>query len=172
MLQHSRSSNGQKEPTNINALSDEYLRLAYHGLRAKDKSFNADMQTDFDESIPKINVVAQDVGRVILNLITNAFYAVKAAKPVKGKDYQPTVWVSTKKENGKVYVTVKDNGTGIPDSVKDKIFHPFFTTKPTGEGTGLGLSLSYDIIKAHNGEIKVESEEGQGTEFVVELPVT
>jgi C4-dicarboxylate-specific signal transduction histidine kinase/ligand-binding sensor domain-containing protein len=172
MLQHSRSSNGQKEPTNINTLSDEYLRLAYHGLRAKDKSFNADMQTNFDESIPKINVVAQDVGRVILNLITNAFYAVKAAKPVKGENYQPTVWVSTERENGKIYVTVKDNGTGIPDSVKDKIFHPFFTTKPTGEGTGLGLSLSYDIIKAHNGEIKVESQEGQGTEFVVELPVT
>jgi signal transduction histidine kinase len=171
MLQHSRSSNGQKEPTNINTLSDEYLRLAYHGLRAKDKSFNADMQTNFDESIPKINVVAQDVGRVILNLITNAFYAVKAAKPVKGENYQPTVWVSTERENGKIYVTVKDNGTGIPDSVKDKIFHPFFTTKPTGEGTGLGLSLSYDIIKAHNGEIKVESQEGQGTEFVVELPV-
>jgi signal transduction histidine kinase len=171
MLQHSRSSNGQKEPTNINTLSDEYLRLAYHGLRAKDKSFNADMQTDFDESIPKINVVAQDVGRVILNLITNAFYAVKAAKPVKGEGYEPTVWVSTKKENGKIYVTVKDNGTGIPDSVKDKIFHPFFTTKPTGEGTGLGLSLSYDIIKAHHGEIKVESQEGQGTEFIVELPV-
>ena len=172
MLQHSRSSNGQKEPTNINTLADEYLRLAYHGLRAKDKSFNAEMKTDFDESIPKINIVAQDVGRVILNLITNAFYAVKAAKPLKRNDYEPTVWVSTKKENGKIFVMVKDNGTGIPDSVKDKIFHPFFTTKPTGEGTGLGLSLSYDIIKTHGGKIAVDSKEGAGTEFTVELPVT
>ncbi len=172
MLQHSRSSNGQKEPTNVNTLADEYLRLAYHGLRAKDKGFNADMKTDFDESIPKINIVAQDVGRVILNLITNAFYAAKAAKMVKGKDYEPTVWVSTKKENGKVLVMVRDNGTGIPDSVKDKIFNPFFTTKPTGEGTGLGLSLSYDIIQVHGGHITVKSREGEGTEFTVELPVS
>jgi signal transduction histidine kinase/ligand-binding sensor domain-containing protein len=172
MLQHSRSSNGQKEPTNVNTLADEYLRLAYHGLRAKDKGFNADMKTDFDESIPKINIVAQDVGRVILNLITNAFYAAKAAKMVKGKDYEPTVWVSTKKENGKILVMVRDNGTGIPDSVKDKIFNPFFTTKPTGEGTGLGLSLSYDIIQVHGGHITVKSKEGEGTEFTVELPVS
>ncbi|MEO6893677.1 MAG: tetratricopeptide repeat protein [Ginsengibacter sp.] len=171
MLQHSRSSTGVKEPTNINALADEYLRLAYHGLRAKDKSFNSDMKTDFDESIPKINIVPQDVGRVILNLITNAFYAVKAAKLQKGNNYEPTVWVSTKKENDKILVTVKDNGTGIPASVKDKIFHPFFTTKPTGEGTGLGLSLSYDIIKTHGGLIKVQSKEGEGTEFTVEIPV-
>ncbi|HSN09134.1 MAG TPA: ATP-binding protein, partial [Hanamia sp.] len=179
MLQHSRSSNGQKEMTDINTLADEYLRLAYHGLRAKDKSFNATMETDFDESIQKINIVPQDVGRVILNLITNAFYAVKAAKPLKGKDYEPTVWVSTKKENGKILVSVRDNGTGIPENVKDKIFHPFFTTKPTGEGTGLGLSLSYDIIKAHGGEIKVESTDGEarpddpvgrGTEFTIQLP--
>jgi len=172
MLQHSRSSNGQREPTNVNTLADEYLRLAYHGLRAKDKSFNADMKTDFDESIPKINIVAQDVGRVILNLITNAFYAAKAAQAVKGKGYEPTVWVSTKKENGNILVKVRDNGTGIPDKVKDKIFNPFFTTKPAGEGTGLGLSLSYDIIKVHGGHITVESKEGEGTEFTVELPST
>ena len=171
MLQHSRISTGVKEPTDINALADEYLRLAYHGLRAKDKSFNADMRTDFDESIPKINIVAQDVGRVILNLITNAFYAVNAAKALKGRDYDPTVWVSTKKENGKILVKVRDNGTGIPDNVKDKIFHPFFTTKPAGEGTGLGLSLSYDIINAHGGKIKADSKQGEGTEFTVELPV-
>jgi signal transduction histidine kinase/ligand-binding sensor domain-containing protein len=170
MLQHSRSSNGQKELTDINVLADEYLRLAYHGLRAKDKSFNAEMKTDFDKSLEKINIVPQDVGRVILNLITNAFYAVTAAKPLKGKDYEATVWVSTKKENGKILVSVKDNGTGIPDKVKDKIFHPFFTTKPTGEGTGLGLSLSYDIIKTHGGEIKVESKDGEGTEFTIQLP--
>jgi signal transduction histidine kinase/ligand-binding sensor domain-containing protein len=170
MLQHSRSSNGQKEMTDINTLADEYLRLAYHGLRAKDKSFNATMETDFDKSIQKINIVPQDVGRVILNLITNAFYAVTAAKPLKGKDYEPTVLVSTKKVNGKVLVSVKDNGTGIPENVKDKIFHPFFTTKPTGEGTGLGLSLSYDIIKTHGGEIKVESTDGEGTEFTIQLP--
>ena len=170
MLQHSRASSGVKEPTDINSLADEYLRLAYHGLRAKDKSFNSDMKTDFDESIPKINIVPQDVGRVILNLITNAFYAVKAAKSQKGNNYEPTIWISTKRENEKILVTVKDNGTGIPDSVKDKIFQPFFTTKPTGEGTGLGLSLSYDIINAHNGQIKLESTEGEGTEFTIELP--
>jgi len=171
MLQHSRSSNGQKEPTSVNTLADEYLRLAYHGLRAKDKSFNADMKTDFDGSIPKINIVAQDVGRVILNLITNAFYAAKAATMVKGKDYEPTVWVSTKKEDGSILVKVRDNGTGIPDNVKGKIFQPFFTTKPAGEGTGLGLSLSYDIIKVHGGHITVDSKEGEGTEFTVELPI-
>ncbi len=170
MLQHSRSSNGQKEPTNINALADEYFRLAYHGLRAKDKGFNATMESDFDENVGKINIVAQDVGRVILNLITNAFYAVKAAKMQKGKNYEPTVSVSTRKEKGKVLVIVKDNGTGIPESVKSKIFQPFFTTKPTGEGTGLGLSLSYDIIQTHGGEIRVESKEGEGTEFTIELP--
>jgi signal transduction histidine kinase len=171
MLQHSRSSNGQKEPTNINNLADEYLRLAYHGLRAKDKSFNATMETDFDENVGKVNVVAQDVGRVILNLITNAFYAVKAAKLQKGNNYQPTVIVSTNKADGKVFISVKDNGTGIPESVKNKIFQPFFTTKPTGEGTGLGLSLSYDIIKTHGGEIDVKSKEGEGTEFTIQLPV-
>jgi len=172
MLQHSRSSNGQKELINVNTLADEYLRLAYHGLRAKDKSFNAEMKTDFDESIPKINIVGQDVGRVILNLITNAFYAANVAKMIKGKDYEPTVWVSTKKENGKILIKVRDNGTGIPEKVKDKIFQPFFTTKPTGEGTGLGLSLSYDIIKVHGGQIKVQSKEGEGTEFTIELPAT
>ncbi|HEU5053644.1 MAG TPA: ATP-binding protein, partial [Hanamia sp.] len=171
MLQHSRSSNGQKEPTNINNLADEYLRLAYHGLRAKDKSFNATMETDFDENVGKVNVVAQDVGRVILNLITNAFYAVKAAKLQKGNNYEPTVIVSTNKADGKVFISVKDNGTGIPESVKNKIFQPFFTTKPTGEGTGLGLSLSYDIIKTHGGEINVKSKEGEGTEFTIQLPV-
>lgn len=172
MLQHSRTSSGQKELTDINALADEYLRLAYHGLRAKDKSFNADMKTGFDESIDKINIVAQDVGRVILNLITNAFYAVKDAKSSKGENFEPTVWVTTKKENGIIRISVKDNGTGIPEKVKDKIFQPFFTTKPTGEGTGLGLSLSYDIIKAHNGEIKVESKEGEGTLFTVLIPIS
>lgn len=171
MLQHSRISSGQKEPTDINALADEYLRLAYHGLRAKDKSFNAEMKTDFAENIGKINVVPQDVGRVILNLITNAFYAVKDAKRAKGENFQPTVWITTKKENGNICISVKDNGTGIPESVKSKIFQPFFTTKPTGEGTGLGLSLSYDIIKAHGGKIEVKSKQGEGTEFTIELPV-
>ncbi len=170
MLQHSRSTNGQKEPTNVNALADEYFRLAYHGLRAKDKSFNATMETDFDENVGKINVVAQDIGRVILNLITNAFYAVKAARLKKGSDYDPTVWVSTKKEKGVVLIIVKDNGTGIPENVKDKIFQPFYTTKPTGEGTGLGLSLSYDIIQTHGGKIYVQSKEGEGTEFTIEMP--
>ena len=172
MLQHSRSSTGIKEPTNINALADEYLRLAYHGLRAKDKSFNATMVTDFDPSIGKVNVIPQDTGRVILNLITNAFYAVNEKK-MKGIDgYEPTVTVSTKKEGNKLFISVKDNGSGIPEKVKEKIFQPFFTTKPTGEGTGLGLSMSYDIItKGHGGELLVYSEEGKETEFKIILPI-
>jgi two-component system, NtrC family, sensor kinase len=171
MLQHSRSSSGVKEPTNINALADEYFRLVYHGLRAKDKSFNATMKTDFDESIGNINVIPQDIGRVILNLITNAFYAVTEKKKQAGDDYEPTVSVSTKTLGNKVEVKVKDNGNGIPQKVMDKIFQPFFTTKPTGQGTGLGLSLSYDIIKAHGGEIKVETKEGGGSEFYIALPI-
>ena len=171
MLQHSRSSSGVKEPTDINALADEYLRLAYHGLRAKDKSFNANMKTDFDESISNINVVPQDIGRVILNLITNAFYAVTEKKKQSRENYEPLVFVSTKKSGDKVLISVKDNGNGIPQKVLDKIFQPFFTTKPTGQGTGLGLSMSYDIItKAHNGEIKVETKEGEGSAFTIILP--
>jgi signal transduction histidine kinase len=170
MLQHSRSSNGQKEPTDINALADEYLRLAYHGLRAKDKSFNATMKPDFDKSIDKINIIPQDIGRVVLNLITNAFYAVTEKKKTAGDNYDPTVYVSTKKLNDKIEIRVRDNGNGIPQRVMDKIFQPFFTTKPTGEGTGLGLSLSYDIIKAHHGELKVETKENEFAEFVITLP--
>ena len=169
MLQHSRTSSGVKEPTNINALADEYLRLAYHGLRAKDKSFNATMKTNFDETIGKINIIPQDIGRVILNLITNAFYAVTEKKKQQADNYEPTVSVSTKKINNKVEIKVMDNGNGIPQSVKDKIFQPFFTTKPTGQGTGLGLSLSYDIVKTHGGVIKVETKEGEGTEFIISL---
>ena len=171
MLQHSRTSAGKKEATDINALCDEYLRLSYHGLRAKDKDFNATMKTDFDETIEKINVVPQDTGRVILNLINNAFYAVKPPNPLKGEHYEPTVSITTKKINDKVEIRVADNGTGIPQSIVDKIFQPFFTTKPTGQGTGLGLSLSYDIIKAHGGEIEVETKEGEGTTFVILLPI-
>lgn len=173
MLQHSRSSSGIKEPTDINALCDEYLRLSYHGLRAKDKSFNAKFETNFDSSLPKINVVPQDIGRVILNLINNAFYA--ASLPSKGglsnseSNKTPTVWVSTKKDGNKILISVRDNGPGIPDSIKEKIFQPFFTTKPTGQGTGLGLSLSYDIVKAHGGEIKVNTKENEGTEFIISL---
>jgi signal transduction histidine kinase len=175
MLQHSRSSNSVKEPTNINGLADEYLRLAYHGLRAKDKTFNATMKTDFDESIGSINIIPQDIGRVILNLITNAFYVVNekalsaVATPTAAK-YEPTVSVSTKKLSDKIEVTVKDNGNGIPEKVLDKIFQPFFTTKPTGQGTGLGLSLSYDIVKAHGGELKVETNKGEGSKFIIQLP--
>ena len=170
MLQHSRSSSGVKEPTDINALTDEYLRLSYHGLRAKDKSFNATMKTDFDDSIGKINIIPQDIGRVILNLINNAFYAVDEKKKQIQNVYEPTVSVSTKKNNGKVEIKVCDNGNGIPQKVLDKIFQPFFTTKPTGQGTGLGLSLSYDIIKAHGGELKVETKEGEGSKFIIQLP--
>ncbi len=171
MLQHSRTTSSTKEPTDINKLADEYLRLAYHGLRAKDKSFNATLKTDFDESIGSINIIPQDIGRVLLNLITNAFYALNTPQPPKGGvAYVPTVSVSTKKVNGKIEVKVSDNGTGIPKNIVDKIFQPFFTTKPTGQGTGLGLSLAYDIVKAHGGEIKVSVKEGEYTEFIVMLP--
>ncbi len=171
MLQHSRSSSGQKEPTNINNLADEYLRLAYHGLRAKDKSFNATLKTDFDESIGNISIILQDIGRVILNLITNAFYVVDEKKKQVTPGYEPTVSVSTKKVNDKILISVADNGNGIPDAIKDKIFQPFFTTKPTGQGTGLGLSLSYDIVKAHGGDLRVETKDGEGTMFIISLPV-
>ena len=198
MLQHSRSSNGTKEPTDINALADEYLRLAYHGLRAKDKTFNATMKTDYDPAIGLINIVPQDIGRVILNLITNAFYAVSAPQPTDssapwppegGKNYAPTVTIKTnliksplgdlgaKRSIGDigtsiVEISVSDNGPGIPASVLEKIFQPFFTTKPTGQGTGLGLSLSYDIVKAHGGVLKVETKEGEGSVFIIQLPIS
>ncbi len=172
MLQHSRISTGQKESTDINALADECLRLSYHGLRAKDKSFNAEMKTDFDESIGKINIVQQDIGRVLLNMINNAFYAVSERRKVEGVGYKPSVSVSTKKLSDKIEMRIKDNGNGIPQKIVDKIFQPFFTTKPTGQGTGLGLSLSYDIVKAHGGEIKVETKENEGSEFIIQLPIT
>ncbi len=179
MLQHSRSSSGIKVSTDINALCDEYLRLAYHGLRAKDKSFNAILNTHFDESLEKIEIVPQDIGRVILNLITNGFYACtersrsadSEKKMQQPENYEPTVSVSTKKLNNKLYISVEDNGKGIPEHIKDKIFQPFFTTKPTGQGTGLGLSLSYDIVKAHGGSIKIESNENEGATFTIELPI-
>jgi two-component system NtrC family sensor kinase len=171
MLQHSRSSSGQKEPTDINALADEYLRLAYHGLRAKEKSFNATLQTDFDAGIGNINIVSQDIGRVLLNLINNAFHAVSEKAKLQVAGYEPLVIVSTKKLIDKIEIKVSDNGSGIPQKIVDKIFQPFFTTKPTGQGTGLGLSLSYDIVKAHGGEIRVQTKEGEGSEFVILLPV-
>ena len=190
MLQHSRSSTGVKEPTDINALCDEYLRLSYHGLRAKDKNFNAEMKTDFDNSIGKINIIPQDIGRVLLNLFNNAFYAVSERQKAEGLmqeesvKYNPTVTVKTflnppLEGREAVIITVSDNGNGIPQKIVDKIFQPFFTTKPTGQGTGLGLSLSYDIVKVHGGEIKVESRvdegnsgsSGKGTEFIIVLPV-
>ncbi|MDE3184269.1 MAG: hypothetical protein KGM16_12700 [Bacteroidota bacterium] len=177
MLQHSRTSTGVKEPTDINALADEYLRLSYHGLRAKDKSFNAEIKTDFDPTIGKINIIPQDVGRVLLNLFNNAFYAVNEQKKKNLISYEPTVTVRTslnpplEGREASVLITVSDNGNGIPQNIVDKIFQPFFTTKPTGSGTGLGLSLSYDIVKAHGGEIKVETKEGEGSEFIIQLPV-
>ncbi|HZJ59912.1 MAG TPA: ATP-binding protein, partial [Chitinophagaceae bacterium] len=170
MLQHSRTNTSIKEPTDINKLADEYMRLAYHGLRAKDKSFNAEIKTDFDGSIGKINIVPQDIGRVLLNLINNAFYAVNEKAKQNIPEYQPTVTVRTKKIADKILISVADNGNGIPQKIFDKIFQPFFTTKPTGQGTGLGLSLAYDIVKAHGGEIKVETKEGEGSEFVIQLP--
>jgi len=172
MLQHSRTSSNEKEPVDINVLADEYLRLAYHGLRAKDKSFNAEFKADLDNTIPKIEVVGQDIGRVLLNLINNAFYAVSTkALAIGDSDYKPTVTVSTKKLDNKVEIRIKDNGDGIPKEIKEKIFQPFYTTKPTGEGTGLGLSLSYDIITTgHKGELNVETKEGEGAEFIITFP--
>ena len=170
MLQHSRTDAGHKELTDINAYADEYLRLAFHGMRAKDKSFNAALHTEFDKSVGKINIVPQDIGRVLLNLYNNAFYAVNEKKKSHGEGYEPAVAVSTKKTGNKIEIKVKDNGNGIPQNIVDKIFQPFFTTKPAGSGTGLGLSLSYDIIKAHGGELKVETREGEKTGFTIVLP--
>jgi two-component system, NtrC family, sensor kinase len=171
MLQHSRISNGVKELTDINALADEYLRLSYHGLRAKDKSFTSDFKIEADANLPKVNVIPQDIGRVILNLINNAFYAVSERKKRQPNDYKPEVTVITDKSGDNIEIRVKDNGNGIPQNVLDKIFQPFFTTKPAGEGTGLGLSLSYDIIKSHRGELKVKTKEDAGTEFIIVLPI-
>jgi signal transduction histidine kinase len=171
MLQHSRKSEGKMESTDINALCDEYLQLSYHSLRAKDKNFNADFKTDFDNTIGKINIIPQDIGRVLLNLFNNAFYATNEKKKLMANSYQPVAEVKTRRINDKVEIIVTDNGNGIPQNIVDKIFQPFFTTKPTGQGTGLGLSLSYDIVKAHGGEIKVKSKEGEGSEFVIQLPV-
>ncbi len=179
MLQHSQSGTGKKEPTNINALCDEYLRLSYHGLRAKAKSFNATIKTDFDNSIGKINIIPQDIGRVLLNLYNNAFYAVDEKRKSADESYSPIVTVTTKgsfpspleRGRGEVTIRVTDNGNGIPQNMVGKIFQPFFTTKPTGQGTGLGLSLSYDIVKAHGGELKVDTKQGEGTEFIILFPL-
>jgi two-component system NtrC family sensor kinase len=195
MLEHSRAHKGEKSLTDLNALADEFVRLSYHGLRAKDKSFNADFKLELDSDLPKVNVVASDIGRVILNLVNNAFYACaerlaqsevegsrsavndKAKSENVASDYSPMIKISTYqilpqgREGGYITISVKDNGSGIPDSIKEKIFQPFFTTKPTGSGTGLGLSLSYDIVKAHGGELKVESKEGKGSEFSIQLPL-
>ncbi len=172
MLQHSRSGTGKKEPTDINKLTDEYFRLAYHGLRAKDKNFNATLESSYDENLGKIDIIPQDIGRVILNLFTNAFYAVGEKKSKsKSDDYKPTVSVLTEKTKDTVVITVRDNGNGIPKTALDKIFQPFFTTKPAGEGTGLGLSMSYDIIKSHKGELIVNTEKGKFTEFKISVPI-
>jgi signal transduction histidine kinase len=172
MLQHSRTSVGEKQPTDINALMDEYLRLSYHGMRAKDMSFHAVVERDFDATLGRVMAVPQDIGRVLLNLFNNAFYTVQEKKKNLNGTYEPVVSVVTKGANGRVEIQVADNGTGIPEKAVDKIFQPFFTTKPTGEGTGLGLSLSYDIItKAHGGELRVKSKEGVGSVFTILLPL-
>jgi signal transduction histidine kinase len=171
MLMHSRDTKGEKEPGDLNALAEEYLRLSYQGHRARDKSFNASLSTTFDPTIEKVSIVSQDIARVLLNLYNNAFYAVSEKKKENPEGYEPTVSVSTNRVNGKVEIRIIDNGKGIPEKIKEKIFQPFFTTKPAGQGTGLGLSLSYDIVRAHGGEISVTNKDGQGTEFVVQLPV-
>ncbi len=172
MLEHSRNASGQKEPTDINQLADEYLRLSYHGLRAKDKSFNAELVTNFEKDMPKANLVQQDIGRVLLNLFNNAFYAVNEKTKTAADGYKPEISVSTSANGGWVTIQVKDNGTGIPNHIKDKIMQPFFTTKPTGEGTGLGLSLTYDmVVKGHGGSIDVDTREGEYTTFMVKLPI-
>lgn len=169
MLEHSRKSEGEKVLTDLNSLAEEFLRLSYHGIRAKDKSFSADLSTEYDPNLPKVAVIPQDIGRVLLNLINNAFYAVNEKAKQKDKEYKPEVIVTTKTAENGVEITVKDNGSGIPNSIIDKIFQPFFTTKPTGSGTGLGLSLSYDIVKAHGGELRVESKEGLGSDFFLTI---
>jgi len=177
MLQHSQSSSGIKEPTDINKLADEYLRLSYHGLRAKDNTFNATLKTNFDDSIGNINIIPQDIGRVLLNLFNNAFYATnqKQKDLQESEKYEPLVTVTTRKlgsplgDGGKISIHVSDNGNGIPQNIVDKIFQPFFTTKPTGQGTGLGLSLAYDIVRAHGGELKLETREGEETTFIITL---
>ncbi|RYY54608.1 MAG: two-component sensor histidine kinase [Chitinophagaceae bacterium] len=175
MLQHSRNSSGQPEPTDLNKLADEYLRLAYHGLRAKDKTFNSAVETDFDPAVGSVRIIPQDIGRVVMNLLTNAFYAVneKTRSGVAGQeDYKPTVSISTIRETGRVRIIITDNGNGIPPEIREKIFQPFFTTKPTGEGTGLGLSMSFDIItKGHAGRLTMDSNLGSGTSFTIELPI-
>lgn len=171
MLQHSRISTGQLEPTEINSLLDEYLRLGYHGFKVKDKSFDVTTQTNFDKSIIKINIIPQDIGRVILSLVNNAFYAVNEKRKQNLSGYKPFVSVGTQKINNTIEIRVADNGNGIPGKVLDKIFQPFFTTKPTGEGTGLGLSLSYDIVKSHGGELTVDTKEGEGATFIIKLPL-
>jgi signal transduction histidine kinase len=171
MLQHSRSGAGKKEPTDLNALADEYLRLAYHGLRAKEKSFNAIMETDYDDAIGEVKVVPQEIGRVLLNLITNAFHAVTDRKTKEPDGYEPTVWVQSRKTADGVEISVRDNGGGIPEEIRDKIFQPFFTTKPTGEGTGLGLSMSYDIVtKGHGGELILSNCRDKETELRIQIP--
>jgi signal transduction histidine kinase len=171
MLEHSRVGSGEKVPTDINALADEYLRLAYHGLKAKDPSFSAAMKADFDPAIGSINIIPQDIGRVLLNLINNALYAVNERSKEQVIGYEPAVSVCTKKVNGELEISIADNGNGIPEKVLDKVFQPFFTTKPTGQGTGLGLSLSYDIIKAHQGKINIRNTPGEGAEFIINLPI-
>jgi signal transduction histidine kinase len=172
MLQHSRNSSGQKEPTDINALADEYLRLSFHGLRAKDKSFNAKIETEFDPELPRVSIVAQDIGRVLLNLFTNAFYSAMNKKKNMPEGFQPKVVVRTSKKGNAIEISVKDNGMGIAQNVLDKIYNPFFTTKPTGEGTGLGLSLSYEIVtKGHGGTIEAKTKEGEYAEFIIRLPL-
>jgi signal transduction histidine kinase len=171
MLQHSRNTAGEREPININILTEEFLRLSYYGLKAKDKSFSATYKTDFDNSIGKIIVVPQNIGRVLLNLFNNAFYSVAEKKKKLNGNFEPTVWVSTKRLNGQIEICVRDNGLGIPENVVSKIFQPFYTTKPTGHGTGLGLSLSYDIItKEHGGMLSAETKEGEFALFKLVLP--
>jgi signal transduction histidine kinase len=171
MLMHSRTNSGQKEPVDINALVDEYVRLSYHGMRARDKEFNIELETIYDDKIGKVNVIQQEIGRVILNLVNNAFYAVMDKKKRSEAGFEPKVSITTQTDGRDLEIIVTDNGAGIPDSIKDKIMQPFFTTKPTGEGTGLGLSLSYDIIKTHGGEIRLETPDTGGTRFIVRLPV-
>ena len=174
MLEHSRASTGERQPTDINHLTEEYLRLAYQGLRAKDKTFNATLTTDFAPALPLVEAVGADLGRVLLNLFSNAFYAVRQYQRQRPNEttYAPTVTVSTRQVEDMVEIRIRDNGLGIPEAVRNKIFQPFFTTKPAGEGTGLGLSLSYDIVtKGHGGTLTVESQEGQGAEFIIILPI-
>ncbi|HEU4717220.1 MAG TPA: ATP-binding protein [Bacteroidia bacterium] len=171
MLNHSRTAGARRQPTDINKLCGEFSNLAYHSMRANVQDFSCSLKSDYGKNIPELMVIPQDISRVLLNLLNNAFYAVNEKRKTAGADYKPEVKISTRMQEEKVVISIRDNGSGIPAELMDKLFDPFFTTKPAGEGTGLGLSITYDIIHSHGGKISVDSKAGEFTEFTIHLPV-